>query len=588
MDNSRVIRSNVVTKRNLREVQSDTLMYLSDYLMNSAGPMGSTTMITHENAFTTYTKDGKTILENIKFVDLIENSIVTEMVELASYVVKEVGDGTTSLVVMANEVFKQLCNTEFNTENFVPYKIVARFIEIANLIKDKIQSHGKYVTDPKTMYDIALISTNGNKEISSYIYQIYKEEGINTKINVLSSLSEETIIKKYDGLSLSYGYFHSSFINNTTDHSVHVRDAKVYAFKDYVDTPEMIAYFDTIIEHNLLLPIQEGRKDDIVPTVILCPMISRDLSGTIDSVTNIMNMVDSRYNANQKPPFLIVTDILDDNRYEDIVNMCGGKLICKYINAERQKHDIEAGLAPTLETIIDWCGDCEEVISNKDFTTFVNPYFMYEKNEDGSYVTDEDDNPVISNYYEGLIKNAEEDLASLINNAGKQTDILNAKLRLNNLKANRVDLLIGGIANTDKESTKHLTEDAVYNCMSASDHGYGWGANFEGYRAAIEVKNDLVEDDPIIDIIIRAYESLIQGLYATVFGSDAKKTLKESLEKGMPINLRTLEYDGSVLSSIKSDQVILDCISKIITIMFTSNQAIVTNPVYNVYNKPLK
>jgi hypothetical protein len=50
-----------------------------------------------------------------------------------------------------------------------------------------------------------------------------------------------------------------------------------------------------------------------------------------------------------------------------------------------------------------------------------------------------------------------------------------------------------------------------------------------------------------------------------------------------PINLNTGEFDGSVLTSIDADRVIIDCISKILTIMFTSNQAIVQNPVYNVY-----
>jgi MoaA/NifB/PqqE/SkfB family radical SAM enzyme len=47
--------------------------------------------------------------------------------------------------------------------------------------------------------------------------------------------------------------------------------------------------------------------------------------------------------------------------------------------------------------------------------------------------------------------------------------------------------------------------------------------------------------------------------------------------------INTEQYDNTVLTSIDADRVIIDCISKIVSIMFTSNQAIVEDPTYNVY-----
>ena len=42
--------------------------------------------------------------------------------------------------------------------------------------------------------------------------------------------------------------------------------------------------------------------------------------------------------------------------------------------------------------------------------------------------------------------------------------------------------------------------------------------------------------------------------------------------------MNTEQYDGKVLTSIESEPMILDTISKIITIMFTANQAILQTP----------
>ena len=50
-----------------------------------------------------------------------------------------------------------------------------------------------------------------------------------------------------------------------------------------------------------------------------------------------------------------------------------------------------------------------------------------------------------------------------------------------------------------------------------------------------------------------------------------------------PMNLVTGEYDKTALSSIQSDIVVLETISKIVSLMFTCNQFIVPNPVHNIY-----
>ena len=49
------------------------------------------------------------------------------------------------------------------------------------------------------------------------------------------------------------------------------------------------------------------------------------------------------------------------------------------------------------------------------------------------------------------------------------------------------------------------------------------------------------------------------------------------------MNFKTLQFDKSVLCTIEQDTTILDVLSKIITIIYTTNQCLVQAPAYNMY-----
>ena len=82
-----------------------------------------------------------------------------------------------------------------------------------------------------------------------------------------------------------------------------------------------------------------------------------------------------------------------------------------------------------------------------------------------------------------------------------------------------------------------------------------------------------------------SYENIILNLYKSGESQDdAESLLDETIIKGKVYNLRERSFDGSqVLCSIETDVAILEAISKIITIMYTSNQAMLVDPTQNVY-----
>jgi hypothetical protein len=84
------------------------------------------------------------------------------------------------------------------------------------------------------------------------------------------------------------------------------------------------------------------------------------------------------------------------------------------------------------------------------------------------------------------------------------------------------------------------------------------------------------------------YDSYI-NLYARLYYpcgvcDDELRDLVEQMKiHNEPMNARNMEFDGTVLSSIKTDSIILEAINKIMGTVFLTNQFLVPDVQYNNY-----
>lgn len=569
--------TNIVPKEKLREVQLNTLEILASVLAKTAGPRGSNTQLLHSERYNEYTKDGHNVLSQIKFYRPLENAIQSEMKEITRYIVKTVGDGTTSAVLLSNEIFKSMCKAETSMS---PYAIMKIFKSIVDKMIEMIRANGRECT-LEDIYDISMIATNGNEEVSKSIQQIYKDFGMDVFIDVGVSNTTDHIVKSYDGLTLQVGYPTPAYINTTGTSSesgrARIRNPRIYAFEDPVDTPEMITFMEAIIANNIFQPLID-QTGDYIPTVILAPSISRDANKTLTDLEKTLYGFDQNKMSGDKPPILIITEAkLHEDQFHDIVMLCGIPTIKKYIDPDVQKKDIENGDAPDIDNICDWYGSADLVEADTTNTKFVNPKCMFDIDEEG--------NRTYSSVYKGLLNYISQELDVAYKNNEDANVTGNLKRRLNSLKANLVEYLIGGVTVTDRDSIRDLVEDAVLNCRSAAKYGVGYGANFEAFKAITDYSPSSSSESPIYEAIYYAYYNALSNLYNTVFGDEEKahEEINRSITKQMPINLSNLEYDGKVLCSIETDVAILEAISKVVMVMFTANQALIENPMNNVY-----
>ena len=564
------IYSNIVKKDKLREIQGLVLEEIKDALVQSYGPYGSNTLIYNDSTLNKYTKDGHEILSGIQILNEIESSVQRDLVQITNNTVRKVGDGTTAATILSSIIFKTFTELE---GKYTPYKLMRLFDKTVKEITKNIMERNR-AFDFNTAYKIAMISTNGNEKISKEIATIYEKYGNEVYIDVTITTQDRNVVKVYDGLSMSEGLYNSAYMNIPKENKADIRDCHVYYFDDPVDTPEMMSLLNAIIDKNIFQPVKDKSKK-IIPTVILTPHISRDMSTYIEQVEAVM----TNCKGMDKPPLIIINNIFKTGNVEDIIKMCGCPPIKKYINIEQQKEDIKQGIAPTVKNVEKFCGYCDEVVATTKESKFINPKNMIVRDKEGNITgyTDE---------YKSLLDFLKTELERYKEDGEDAAKIGGMRRRINALKANMIEYVIGGISMADREALKCLVEDAVLNCRSAAEHGVGWGANFEGLIASNKVKNETEDEDIklIATTIYESYVELITTLYKTMNLSDEK--IESIIKAEEPFNMVTEEYDGNVLSSIMLDPVILDSINRLLTLLFTCNQFIVDDPLKNPYNNP--
>lgn len=579
--------TNVVNEATLKEVQRQTLNTLKDFLAKTYGPMGSYTAIIsgsgNDTIKTEYSKDGLKVLKHILFSAPIELSIQAELRDICEYVERKVGDGTTSAVILSALIYSRLLDIQ-NKYQVPPRKLTQTFWEIVERCKDVIASNKRDLSI-ENIYDICMISTNGNKEVSNNIMTLYQTYGFDVNIDVDISNDQDSKLKVYDGLTVNQGFSDSAYINNKEKGTAEIHNARVYAFQDPVDSPEMISFMEKIIINNIMIPESSG--GDLIPTVIIAPMIGRDGSAILNDLITVMYKYSAQGAYNQKPPIMIVTNLAgsDEAIASDIERLCNCKYIKKFINPDIQKDEQEKGTAPTIDNVSDFYGTCELVVADSEKTKFINPYDLTDNNKEN---------------YMSLISFLEATLKKCIDNNESVAKIGMLKNRIRALKANMVQYLVGGISISDREALKDLVEDATKNCASAAKDGYGRAANFEGLCASGAVKEvyESNEDEFKADVanaIYYSYRDAAAILYSTVVPEkDVDNIIETSILNKYPFNVIDLfnSYKGNisdiisgtnVVCSIDTDIEILNAISKIVTMMATANQCLLQTTTLNRY-----
>tara|TARA_R100000458_G_scaffold39606_1_gene37107 strand:- start:4567 stop:6135 length:1569 start_codon:yes stop_codon:yes gene_type:complete len=157
------------------------------------------------------TKDGVTVAESVVLYDPVENMGATLIKEAAKNTVKEAGDGTTTAIVLAEALIKEVGSKKY--EN-------ATIREIKEGIYSGLEKVNKYLKENSLeikedmLENVSSISCNNDQALGKIISEAYKKVGKDGVVLMEGSDTENTYVEIVDGVQIESGLTSPHFITD--------------------------------------------------------------------------------------------------------------------------------------------------------------------------------------------------------------------------------------------------------------------------------------------------------------------------------------------------------------------------------------
>ena len=520
MDKSKInMNNNVITEEEYRLRINLLFEDVSNTLSKTLGPYGATSVL-DKVGDVMLSKDGWQVLKKLAYMDEVQNTLLGLIVKIAHQVVMRVGDGSTTSVVGANQLLKQLDDISKKT-NLRPKQLLDTLEEVVGDICNKIQEIAVPINkegDLDEIYKLALVSTNGDGGIAEMIITIYKETG-NPAIEFNKSKSNFTTYEVLKGYKLQFmTYIDRIFVNNDNG-TCNVKKPIILMFNHKLEQD----YFESIIQPAIKVAINKGQRLVVVAPYydsFLLQRFARDLSLEFKA-TKSSTVVYTK------------ASLMDDHRadlFNDFAALCG----CTIVNESTALDVLKGELEFKAE---DYLGEVEELDIGEQ-STFATGFI---KKDEGMLEILEKD--AISKY---------QDLHQAAENSSTITEALvNAKQRMSKLKGNMGIINVGGSTELAKLANYDLVEDAVKACESAYLFGVTPGQTI-GIQTAI---HDLKDDDKykndqlkrmFLDAISNAYRDVTEILLENKFKEHIphyimNRLVNESVKRQAVIDIENTE-----------------------------------------------
>lgn len=133
---------NVIPEAAFKQLVEDTFRTIADVLRNTYGPYGSTVVIS-EQSETTTTKDGYNVFNAIGFSHVYKRMVYLAIKKIIDRVNSNVGDGTTSCILLAEKMFRAIENE--GTLQTVDAR--RNILSVLTRFEEMLQDHSSVVKD---------------------------------------------------------------------------------------------------------------------------------------------------------------------------------------------------------------------------------------------------------------------------------------------------------------------------------------------------------------------------------------------------------------------------------------------------------
>ncbi len=400
------------------------------------GPRGRAVLFDKGFGAPQVTFDGVTVAKEIELENNYEN-LGAEFLKQASEKTNDnVGDGTTTAVVLAHTMIEE-GEKLIKEKGFNVIQLAEHLKKAGDFIIKELEKQRETINDNKKIEEVATLSAK-DENIGKLIAEIMGKIGKDGVVSIEDSNSIGSSYEMVEGLQFDRGYISPYMITNAEkmeavleDPYILVTDKKISSINDLLKLLEKI--------------VQSGRKDLVI--------IAEDVEGealatlVVNKLRGILNVL-----AVKAPGF-------GDRRKEmlqDIAIVTGAEFISEEIGKK-------------LETVnLSDLGHAHKVISNKDNTTIVGG-----KGD------------------KAAIKNRIQQLRSQLKITTSEFDKEKLQERIGKLAGGVAVIKIGAPTEADQKSLKQRVEDAVAATKAAMEEGIVPGGGKALFNINLELKTDV-------------------------------------------------------------------------------------------------
>lgn len=234
------------------------------------GPKGRNVVINRVLGPPHVTKDGVTVARDVRPVDEFERMGSRILRGAAEKQCEEVGDGTTTVTILANYIGQEGMRLLAGKMNPMDIKrgIDAAALMVMNQLSDIAQQIGE---DKEQVLKVALVSTNGDLEIAEAITEAVVGVGVGGSVTVEESPNNQTSVEMVGGLKIEAGFASGYFINNFAKGVCELDDPVILVFDGNLAKPsEVNPILEKVVaEGRQLLIVAEKYEDAIMKTLII-------------------------------------------------------------------------------------------------------------------------------------------------------------------------------------------------------------------------------------------------------------------------------------------------------------------------------
>lgn len=424
---------------------------LNNLVKATLGPRGKNVILEKKFGSPSSTKDGVTVAKEIELKDPWENMGAQLVKEVASKTSDVAGDGTTTATVLAQVIYSEgLKHVTAGANPMLIKKGIERAVEevVKELKKMSREVSGEMIAQ------VGAISANNDESIGKIIAEAMDKVGKDGVITVEEAKSLETTMEIVEGMQFDRGYLSPYFITDPE------------RMECVLENPLILLHEKKISNLRELLPLLENVAKLGRPLLVIAEEVEGEALATL-VVNKLKGTLTSC--AVKAPGF-------GDRRkamLEDIAILTGGKVITEDIGVK-------------LENVtLDWLGEAEKVVVDKDNTTIVG----------GKGKTSD---------IQARIKQ----IRTQIEETTSDYDREKLQERLAKLVGGVALIKVGAATETELKEKKARVEDAMHATKAAVEEGIVPGGGVALLRCQKALENFKLEGDMQIgvDIVRRALE----------------------------------------------------------------------------------